>query len=460
MNPQSIVYSDDTIIALATPPGVGAISVVRLSGKYSISVVNKVFQGKNLEAEKSHTIHLGQIKDEDKIIDEVLVSIFREPNSYTKENVVEISCHGSNYIIKEIISLFIRLGIRFARPGEFTQRAFINGRFDLVQAEAVADLIASDSDTSHEMAMKQMRGGFSKEINALRESLIHFASLIELELDFGEEDVQFASRKELKETVLTLKSEIEKLISSFRLGNAIKNGVPTVIVGKPNVGKSTLLNALLNEDRAIVSEIPGTTRDFIEDEIFIEGIRFRFIDTAGLRDTEDAVEAMGVARTREKMQKASLILYLFDLSKEKLVEIEKVVAELESQKIPFLKIGNKKDIAAPALLKEFGNDEEMILISAAKEENLEELKTKILHKVHLDNINTGESIVTNVRHLEALRKTSSDLDEVLTGLEKNITHELLAQDIRHALFHLGEITGEITTEDLLGNIFSKFCIGK
>ena len=460
MNPQSIVYSDDTIIALATPPGVGAISVVRLSGKYSISVVNKVFQGKNLEAEKSHTIHLGQIKDEDKIIDEVLVSIFREPNSYTKENVVEISCHGSNYIIKEIISLFIRLGIRFARPGEFTQRAFINGRFDLVQAEAVADLIASDSDTSHEMAMKQMRGGFSKEINALRESLIHFASLIELELDFGEEDVQFASRKELKETVLTLKSEIEKLISSFRLGNAIKNGVPTVIVGKPNVGKSTLLNALLNEDRAIVSEIPGTTRDFIEDEIFIEGIRFRFIDTAGLRDTEDAVEAMGVARTREKMQKASLILYLFDLSKEKLVEIEKVVAELESQKIPFLKIGNKKDIAAPALLKEFGNDEEMILISAATEENLEELKTKILHKVHLDNINTGESIVTNVRHLEALRKTSSDLDEVLTGLEKNITHELLAQDIRHALFHLGEITGEITTEDLLGNIFSKFCIGK
>jgi tRNA modification GTPase len=460
LNPQSIVYSDDTIIALATPPGVGAISVVRLSGKYSISVVNKVFQGKDLEAEKSHTIHLGQIKDEDKIIDEVLVSIFREPNSYTKENVVEISCHGSNYIIKEIISLFIRLGIRFARPGEFTQRAFINGRFDLVQAEAVADLIASDSDTSHEMAMKQMRGGFSKEINTLRESLIHFASLIELELDFGEEDVQFASRKELKETVLTLKSEIEKLISSFRLGNAIKNGVPTVIVGKPNVGKSTLLNALLKEDRAIVSEIPGTTRDFIEDEIFIEGIRFRFIDTAGLRDTEDAVEAMGVARTREKMQKASLILYLFDLSKEKLVEIEKVVAELESQKIPFLKIGNKKDIAAPALLKEFGNDEEMILISAATEENLEELKTKILHKVHLDNINTGESIVTNVRHLEALRKTSSDLDEVLTGLEKNITHELLAQDIRHALFHLGEITGEITTEDLLGNIFSKFCIGK
>ena len=460
MNPQSIVYSDDTVIALATPPGVGAISVVRLSGKYSISVVNKVFQGKNLEAEKSHTIHLGQIKDEDKIIDEVLVSIFREPNSYTKENVVEISCHGSNYIIKEIISLFIRLGIRFARPGEFTQRAFINGRFDLVQAEAVADLITSDSDTSHEMAMKQMRGGFSKEINALRESLIHFASLIELELDFGEEDVQFASRKELKETVLTLKSEIEKLISSFRLGNAIKNGVPTVIVGKPNVGKSTLLNALLKEDRAIVSEIPGTTRDFIEDEIFIEGIRFRFIDTAGLRDTEDAVEAMGVARTREKMQKASLILYLFDLSKEKLVEIEKVVAELESQKIPFLKIGNKKDIAAPALLKEFGNDEEMILISAATEENLEELKTKILHKVHLDNINTGESIVTNVRHLEALRKTSSDLDEVLTGLEKNITHELLAQDIRHALFHLGEITGEITTEDLLGNIFSRFCIGK
>jgi len=460
LNPQSIVYSDDTIIALATPPGVGAISVVRLSGKYSISVVNKVFQGKNLEAEKSHTIHLGQIKDEDKIIDEVLVSIFREPNSYTKENVVEISCHGSNYIIKEIISLFIRLGIRFARPGEFTQRAFINGRFDLVQAEAVADLIASDSDTSHEMAMKQMRGGFSKEINTLRESLIHFASLIELELDFGEEDVQFASRKELKETVLTLKSEIEKLISSFRLGNAIKNGVPTVIVGKPNVGKSTLLNALLKEDRAIVSEIPGTTRDFIEDEIFIEGIRFRFIDTAGLRDTEDAVEAMGVARTREKMQKASLILYLFDLSKEKLVEIEKVVAELESQKIPFLKIGNKKDIAAPALLKEFGNDEEMILISAATEENLEELKTKILHKVHLDNINTGESIVTNVRHLEALRKTSSDLDEVLTGLEKNITHDLLAQDIRHALFHLGEITGEITTEDLLGNIFSKFCIGK
>ena len=460
MNPQSIVQSDDTIVALATPPGVGAISLIRLSGKDSISLMNQIFRGKDLQSVKSHTIHLGQIKDGDKIIDEVLVSIFREPNSYTKENVVEISCHGSIYIIKEIIGLLIQRGARFAKPGEFTQRAFVNGRFDLVQAEAVADLIASDSDASHEIAMKQMRGGFSKEINALRESLIHFASLIELELDFGEEDVEFASRKELKSTVLKLKNEIEKLISSFKMGNVMKNGVPTVIAGKPNVGKSTLLNVLLKEDRAIVSEIPGTTRDFIEDEIFIEGIRFRFIDTAGLRDTEDVVEAMGVARTREKMEKAGLILYLFDLSKETSSEIAKVVSELESHGVPFLKIGNKTDIASPTLVDEIKDDSEMIFISASKKDNLDELKVKILEKINFHNIKTGESIVTNIRHLEALRKTSGDLENVLKSIEKNITHDFLAQDIRQALFHLGEITGEITTEDLLGNIFSKFCIGK
>jgi len=460
VNPAEIAHNEDTIIALATPPGIGAIAVIRISGKDAITLTNDVFEGKDLHQEKTHTIHLGKIKDGNKIIDEVLVSLFREPNSYTKENVVEISTHGSNYIVREIINLFTSRGARYARPGEFTQRAFINGRFDLVQAEAVADLIEADSEASHDMALKQMRGGFSKEINHLRESLIHFASLIELELDFGEEDVQFADRKELKATATKMREEIEKLIASFKIGNVIKNGVPTVIVGKPNAGKSTLLNTLLKEDRAIVSDIPGTTRDFIEDEIFIEGMRFRFIDTAGLRDTRDVIEAIGVTKTREKMQTASLILYLFDLTAESKEEINKVAAELDNAGVPYLKIGNKVDVASPAAIEEVKKDSEMILISASKEENMELLKSKIMEKINLNQIKSGESIVTNVRHYEALRKTQEDLGNVLQGIEKHITHDFLAQDIRQALFHLGEITGEITTDDLLGNIFSKFCIGK
>ncbi|MDH5474500.1 MAG: tRNA uridine-5-carboxymethylaminomethyl(34) synthesis GTPase MnmE, partial [Cyclobacteriaceae bacterium] len=351
----------DTIIALATPQGVGAIAVIRLSGDDAISITNKVFKGKDLEKQPSHTIHFGTLrgKSEDKgeaIIDEVLVSIFKTPTSFTKENVVEISTHGSPYIVKQVIKLLLKNGARLAKPGEFTQRAFLNGQFDLAQAEAVADLINSDTAASHEAAMNQMRGGFSKEIGRLREELIHFASMIELELDFGEEDVEFADRDDLKALINKLLVVIEALIKSFDLGNVIKNGVPTVIAGKPNAGKSTLLNALLNEERAIVSEIAGTTRDSIEDEITIEGINFRFIDTAGLRETTDTIEAIGVERTQAKMKTASLIIYMFDLVNDSVTEILKEVNRLENSGKPFVCVGNKIDKADPALEAQLKNN--------------------------------------------------------------------------------------------------------
>ena len=452
---------EDTIIALATPQGVGAIAVIRISGKEAIRVCNEVFFGKNLEEQPSHTIHLGTIRDGEKIIDEVLVSLFKGPRSFTKENVVEISTHGSSYIVNQVLKLFVRKGVRLAKPGEFTQRAFLNGQFDLAQAEAVADLIHSDSESSHQAALNQMRGGFSSEIQELRNQLIHFASMIELELDFSEEDVEFVSRDGLRQLVERILRLVEELILSFDLGNVIKNGVPTVIAGKPNAGKSTLLNALLNEEKAIVSDIAGTTRDFIEDELSLGGVIFRFIDTAGLRETTDTIEAIGVSRTQEKMRTASLIVYLIDLSVTDLVEVHRDLNKLDNLGVPYLKVGNKLDTAKPNIINELqANYPDMLFISAGNKQNLELLKARILELVNLDKFRTGNTIVTNVRHYDSLTKTRDSLLEVLGGLDQLVTNDFLAMDIRRALHYLGEITGEVTTDDLLANIFSKFCIGK
>lgn len=450
---------NDTIAALATAQGISAIAVIRLSGKESIQLVEKIFKGKKLTQQPSHTAHFGTIVDGERLIDEVLVTVFHEPNSFTKENAVEISCHGSPVVVKELMKVLLQQGARLAQPGEFTKRAFLNGRFDLAQAEAVADLINAETDNARQAALNQMRGGFSKEIQRLREELIHFASLIELELDFGEEDVEFANRSDLKELILKIEGYLHHLISSFDQGNVIKNGVPTVIAGKPNAGKSTLLNILLNEERAIVSDIPGTTRDVIEDEIELDGIRFRFIDTAGLRETTDTIEAIGVERTRERMKRASLIIYMFDLSQFDEASIEEEVAFLETLRIPYLKVGNKSDKASPDLLRQL-KSRGFVLISAAGREGIEALKQKLTDQFHVNKVQQGDVLVTNLRHFDNLKKTSEALERVLNGLYTHITGDFLAMDIRQALHHLGEITGTITTEDLLDNIFSKFCIGK
>lgn len=450
---------DDTIVALATAQGVSAIAVIRLSGAEAISITQKCFKGKDLAEQPSHTIHFGNLHHDGKVIDEVLVSIFKAPNSFTKENAVEISCHGSPFIVKEIIKALLHQGARLSQPGEFTKRAFLHGRFDLAQAEAVADLINAETDNARQAALNQMRGGFSKEINHLREELIHFASLIELELDFGEEDVEFAKRDDLRALILKIQSYLQALIDSFDQGNVIKNGVPTVIAGKPNAGKSTLLNALLNEERAIVSDIPGTTRDTIEDEIVLGGINFRFIDTAGLRETKDVIESIGVERTRESMKKASLILYMIDLSDTTATEVAEQTKELESLGIPYLIIANKIDKANPELIKNL-EQQNFIFISASHKTNLSILKEKILEKVQVKEVKKGDVMVTNLRHYQNLLQTKTSLDLVLTGMENGVTGDFLAMDIRQSLHYLGEITGTITTDDLLDNIFSKFCIGK
>ena len=458
---QTAQHNQDTIIALATPQGVGAIGVIRLSGPESISLVNQVFKGKDLEQQESHTIHFGTIRDGEKILDEVLVSLFIAPKSFTKENVVEISCHGSSFILKQVIQLFIRKGARPAKPGEFTKRAFMNGQFDLAQAEAVADLINADSEAAHNTALNQMRGGFSGEIKQLREELIHFASMIELELDFGEEDVEFASREELKDLVNRLLKVINALIHSFDLGNVIKNGVPTVIAGKPNAGKSTLLNALLNEEKAIVSDIAGTTRDFIEDELIIGGVAFRFIDTAGLRETTDTIESIGVARSLAKMKEASLIIYLFDLADLDIVEMNQEINRLENTGVPFLKLGNKLDKVKEGVIEKLQHQHpDMLFLSAKDPEQVEKLKERILELVNLDKFKRGDTVVTNIRHYDSLLQTKNSLDAVIEGIDNQVTNDFVAMDIRQALHYLGEITGEITTDDLLANIFSKFCIGK
>jgi tRNA modification GTPase len=455
----------DTIVALATPPGTGALAVIRVSGKDTFSIVNKIFRAKDLSKQASHTIHYGHIYDNELVIDEVLIAVFKAPSSFTKEDSVEISCHGSNYIVSRIIKLLIANGARHAKAGEFTMRAFLNGRFDLAQAEAVADLIHSDSDATHNAAINQLRGGFSKEIQNLRAQLIHFASMIELELDFAEEDVEFANRDQLKHLILDLLKVINPLAESFELGNAIKEGIPTVIVGKPNAGKSTLLNTLLNEDKAIVSDIEGTTRDVIEDQILLNGIKFRFIDTAGLRKTSDKLEAIGIERTLQKVEQASLVIYLFDINTTSSTELKEAILQWQQKEKPFILVANKVDKANQNLaeslkteLKEYESD--LIFISAAHKTGIDTLKEKLVAKVGAKNFKTGNTVVTNLRHFESLTNTAKTLEKVLVGIDANITTDLLAEDIRLSLYYLGLITGEITTEDLLDNIFTKFCIGK
>ncbi len=447
-----------TIVALSTPTGSGALGVIRLSGPNAVSIANSVFKGKDLTKQATHTLHFGLIMDQEAILDEVVVSLFLAPKSYTKENVVEISCHGSSYIIQRIISLLIENGARAAKPGEFTLQAFLNGAFDLSKAEAVADLIASNSKASHDIAMQQMRGGFADELQGLREQLIHFASMIELELDFAEEDVEFANRDQLKALVLQINRVIGRLIQSFELGNVIKNGIPIVIAGKPNVGKSTLLNGLLNEDRAIVSDIAGTTRDTIEDEINIGGLVFRFIDTAGIRETADLIEAKGVERTLEKMKQAKLILYMADAT-QSYDEIESQLDGLKKQDIPYLFFVNKAELLDPTQ-KDALKALNVQFITAKEQVGVEALKDSLLETVNLKNINTNETILTNIRHVEALKNTEEALNRVLMNVDNPITSDFLAMDIKQALHYLGEIVGEVTTDDLLENIFSKFCIGK
>ena len=452
--------TEDTIVALATSSGTnGAIAVIRVSGQNAIKITNEIFKGKNLLQQASHTIHFGTIRDGEEIIDEVLVSLFVAPNSYTRENSVEISTHNSKYIIERVVNLLIKKGARAARPGEFTLRAFLNGGMDLSQAEAVADLIASNSAASHQVAMQQMRGGFSNQLKSLREDLIHFASLIELELDFSEEDVEFANRDQLKNLINKIQVIVQKLVQSFEQGNVLKNGVPVVIAGKPNVGKSTLLNAFLNEERAIVSDIAGTTRDTIEDEINIHGVTFRFIDTAGIRETADVIEAKGVERTREKMKQARLIIYLFDPTQDKVEEVQAQIPEIERLQIPFVTIINKSDLLSESQ-KEVYNVLNPLYISAKEQIGVEELKDELINRVHLGNLNTDDVMVTNIRHVEALQKTADSLERVIYGIDNPVTSDFLAMDIRQALYHLGEITGSVSTDDLLDNIFSKFCIGK
>ncbi|MDP3556883.1 MAG: tRNA uridine-5-carboxymethylaminomethyl(34) synthesis GTPase MnmE [Bacteroidota bacterium] len=460
--------TNDTIVALATSHGSAAIAVIRLSGPKAFNIVEESFYSKKLikktiQNKQSHTIHFGLIIQQDIIIDEVLVSVFKGPNSYTGQDSVEVSCHGSTFIQQQLLQLFLASGARHAEPGEFTLRAFLNGKFDLSQAEAVADLIASNSAISHQVAMQHMRGGFSDKIKLLRENLINFASLIELELDFSEEDVEFANRTDLKKLILSINTVVQKLVNSFELGNVIKNGIPVAIVGKPNAGKSTLLNVLLEDDRAIVSEIAGTTRDTIEDEITIDGVLFRFIDTAGIRTTTDVIEQIGVNKAYEAIQKSAIVIYLFDAhelsSGDLKMEIDMLKDYIGTSQL--LIVANKIDTESlDDLKKEFSDFPEIIFISAKTHEYIKELKLKLLSLFDARIVSATDTIVTNARHANSLINVKKSLEKVLEGLDKNIVADLLALDIRYALDEIGTITGQVTNEDLLTNIFSKFCIGK
>ncbi len=464
----------DTIVALATPSGAGAIAIIRISGLESIGIAHDVFRsvrGKNLLLQKSHTLHLGHIVDDNKTLDEVLISIFKGPHSYTGENTIEISCHGSTFIQQQIIQLLLRKGCRMATAGEFTLRAFLNGKLDLSQAEAVADLIASDNEASHQIAMQQMRGGFSNEIAQLRNELLNFASLIELELDFAEEDVEFADRTQFNELIQRIELVLKRLIDSFAIGNVIKNGIPIAIVGEPNVGKSTLLNALLNEERAIVSEIAGTTRDTIEDELVIGGIGFRFIDTAGIRETKDVVESIGIQRTFEKIEQAQVVLFLVDGYRlyaegsmdSLVVEFGKIQNQFPLKPLVLVlnKIDQLNDEQSKSLLAQLtAYSLQPTILSAKQKIGIEDLKNQLLCFVNTGALRNNETIVTNTRHYDSLHKALEEIQKVKHGLQTNLSSDLMAIDIKEALYHFGMITGQVTNDELLGNIFANFCIGK
>lgn len=459
---------NDTIVALATPSGVGAIGVIRVSGNNAISISNNLFKplnNKSLLDQPTHTIHLGHIYDDDRALDEVLLSIFKDPKSYTGENVVEVSCHGSYYIQSEIIQLFIRNGCRAANPGEFTLRAFLNGKMDLSQAEAVADLIASDSESSHKIALQQMRGGFSNKIKELRDELIDFASLIELELDFSGEDVDFADLEKFESLLNRISDVLKYLIDSFSTGNVIKSGVPISIVGEPNVGKSTLLNLLLDDEKAIVSDIAGTTRDAIEDELIIDGIKFRFIDTAGIRKTDNLVESIGIKKTFKKMKDSRVILYMLDCGKLKNNDVNNLITEIKkiinnySEK-HFIIVFNKIELIKNDGIIDLFKDFDSVCISAKTGHGLNDLKSKLSSLLQLGKLSNNDTVITNARHYDALMRASQSINNVKKGLNTGLTGDLLSIDIRESIHHFGRITGEISTDDLLGNIFSNFCIGK
>ena len=453
----------DTIIALATPPGIGAISVIRISGKDAFKISDKLFFKKNKKkilSFESHTVHLGVIRCDEKEIDEVLLTVFKTPHSYTGENVVEISCHGSTYIQQEIINVFIKQGVRLANPGEFTLRAFLNGKMDLSQAEAVADLINSENEGSHRLAIKQMKKGFSSELVKLRSELIDFVSLIELELDFSEEDIEFADKKEFKSLIINIKSKLELLIESFNSGNVLKNGVAVAIVGKPNAGKSSLLNTLASDDKAIVSDIPGTTRDSIENTVNIKGIKFRFIDTAGLRETADKIETKGIEKTKDQIQRANILIYLFDVNDITEVEFTESLNQFKRNDLKILLVRNKIDLKNndEKLLKKL-KKLDLIEISAIDKISVNKLKNVLTESINLRETNVN-TIISNSRHLSALNKALESIKFVISGIDDNLSGDLLSTDIKKCIESIGEITGEVTNDDILGNIFSNFCIGK
>jgi tRNA modification GTPase TrmE len=451
---------DDTIVALATPPGVGAIGVIRLSGRQAIEIVDRLFPSKDLLAQPSHTLHVGTIREGDTALDEVVISLFKTPKSYTGENVVEISCHGSPFVQQQVIQACVHQGARIAKPGEFTQRAFLNGKLDLAQAEAVADLIASNTEASRRTALHNIRGGFSDRLKNLRERLIQFSALIELELDFSQEDVEFADRTQLFALLDEAQETTQHLANSFQLGNVIKNGVSVAIIGKPNAGKSTLLNTLLNENRAIVSDIAGTTRDTIEEVLNIDGILFRLIDTAGIREhTHDVIESIGMEKTLAKMAQADVVVYLFDVNEMEVGELRTVINSLAGKK--YLLVGNKVDLIDEAAAREqFSGVAGVIFISARSNVGIEVLRERLVDQVLAGKVTADDTIVTNARHYHALNEVVDALADIRRGLEDKVPGDLVALDIRRCLHYLGEITGEITTEDQLGYIFSKFCIGK
>lgn len=465
------MFEDSTIVALATPNGVGAIGVVRLSGKNAISIAESVFHGKRLSAQKTHTVHLGTLKDPktNTLIDEVLATLFKEPKSYTGEDIVEFSCHGSPYVLQQVLTLLIKQGAVLAQPGEFTLRAFLNGKMDLAQAEAVADLIHAESETAHQTAIRQMRGGFSNDLKNLRTQLIDFAALIELENDFSEEDVEFVDRKQLLKLVEEMLKTIQKLIHSFQLGNILKHGVTVVIAGRPNAGKSTLLNALLNEERAIVTNIAGTTRDTIEEKLIVDGIVFRLIDTAGIREATDAIEKIGIEKTFEKIHEASILIYVFDASTSSELEVLEDLQKLKIENQKVLLVANKTDICDEqalgmlyySIIENFSLDYPWFEVSAVNKKQTDELKEFLPALILNDKINTDQTIVANTRHHAALQDCATHLEAIKEGLVQRISGDLLAFDIRYALHALGTITGEVLHDrDILGSIFSKFCIGK